>query len=284
MRAFYRQTPPRFICNFNLNQATIKTVRVTFKETWTSIRDLKYGQVIVKKTVGQAFWYWFKYVLSVTLIFVGLAIASLTYFAPQLPKLVAKSVPDIWVSITNGKLSTNATQPLILGDDNFKLVINTKGKESDIDQLQAGILVLEDKLVTKNGSDIQVIKFTDIKDEVKVDKQTVVSWLEGNKILLLAIGLGAILLIATVLLGTYVGWKILVFLIAGLLLWLVAKVTHRQIKYVDGLKLVAYAAVPALIFTFIPGQLGAMLSMGTWVFLSCAWLVKLGVDKPKATS
>lgn len=257
----------------------------SLKETWTSIRDLGYGQAIVKKTMGQAFWYWFKYVLAVTLVLVGLAIASLTYFAPQLSKLVAKSVPDIGVSIQNGKLSTNAIQPLILGDDNFKLILNTKGKESDIDQVNTGVLVLEDKLLTKNGTDTRTVKFSEIGDNVKVDKQTVVSWLEGNKMLLLGIGLGAILLIGTVLLGIYIGWKLIVFVVGGLLLWLVAKLIHRRITFTDGLKLVTYAAVPALIlsvfFTLIPNQLGATLSLGAWVFLACGWLVKLPVAKLK---
>ncbi len=258
-------------------------MRATLKETWASIRDLGYGQAIVAKTVGQAFWYWFKYVLVVTIVLIGLAIASLTYFAPQLPKLVAKFVPDIGVSIADGKLSTNATQPLILGDDNFKLILNTYGKESDIDQVKTGVLVLEDKLLTKNGTDTRMVSFSEIGDNVKVDKQTVISWLEGNKMLLLGIGLGAILLIGTILLGTYVGWKVIVFLVGGLLLWLAAKLIHRRITFTDGLKLAAYAAVPALIlsvfFTLIPNQLGATLSLGTWIFLACAWLVKLPVAK-----
>lgn len=249
-----------------------------FKETWTSVRDLDYGQVIIKKTVGQAFWYWFKFVLVIAVVLTVLAVASLTYFAPQLPKLVNKSVPDIKVSIENGKLSTNATQPLTLGDDNFKFILNTKGKSVDIDKIQAGVLVLEDKLLAKNGSDIRTFNFSEVGGDIKLDKKTAVNWLESNKMPLMGIGLGAILLIGTILLGTYVGWKLIVFLIAALLLWLVAKIIHRQITFTDGLKIVAYAAVPALFISFVPSQLGVTLSLGIWIFLSCGWLVKLPLE------
>ena len=253
-------------------------MRATFKETWTSVRDLGYGQVIIKKTVGQVFWYWFKYVLVISLVLIGLAVASLTYFTPQLSKFVAKSAPDIKVSIENGKLNTNAIQPLVFGDDNFKFILNTKGKSSDIDKIQAGVLILGDKLLVKNGPDIRSINFSEVGSDIKFDKKSTVSWLEGNKMRLLGIGLGAILLIGAVLMGTYVGWKIIVFLIAALLLWLVAKIAHRRITYTNGLKIIAYAAVPALFISFIPGQLGATLSLGIWIFLSCGWLLKLPLE------
>ena len=95
----------------------------TFKETFTSLQDLKYGQTIIKKTVRQALWYWTKYILLITTLGVILAIAALAYYAPQLPKLLGDQIPDIDLTLKGGLASTTGKQPFIVGDDKFIFIL-----------------------------------------------------------------------------------------------------------------------------------------------------------------
>ncbi len=256
----------------------------TFKETWTSVRDLEYGQKIVKKTVGQAFWYWFKYVLTISLIVFGLAIASLTYLTPQIPQFAEKQLPAIKVHIKDGKLTTDAKQPLVLGDDNFKIILNTEGKETDIDQIKSGALILADRILIKDDTQTKIVKFSD-SQEISVDKPTLVNWLKVNRPGLLALGVAMALIVGIGLLGGYFIWKAVIFLLGSLLLLVLSKIAHRNLPLIDCLKLVIYAEVPALlvslILTLTVSQIASMAGLLTWAFLAVAWIYKLPIAKTK---
>ncbi len=260
-------------------------MRATFKETWTSIRDLEYGKEIVKKTVGQAFWYWFKYVLTISLVILGLSVATLTYLTPQIPQFAEKTLPDIQVHIKDGKLTTDAKQPLELGDDSFKIILNTAGAETDLDQIKNGALILADRILFKDDTQTKTVKFSELDQEVSADKPTIVNWLKDHRLGLLMLGLVIALVTGIVLLGGYLVWKTLVFLLGSLILLLVGKILHRNLTFVDSLKLTIYAAAPALmisvIFTLTASQIGPTLSLITWVFLATAWFLKLPIAKTK---
>ncbi|KKU29173.1 MAG: hypothetical protein UX42_C0002G0005 [Microgenomates group bacterium GW2011_GWC1_46_20] len=135
----------------------MKPVIATFKETLASLQDLKYGQIILQKSVGQALWYWTKYLLLIIAIGVILAIAALTYYAPQLPKILGDQIPDVDLTITSGIASTTVKQPFTAGDDKFIFILDTTGKLEDLDKYPAGVLILADKVVAKKDSaDIRI--------------------------------------------------------------------------------------------------------------------------------
>ncbi len=255
----------------------------TLKETWVSVRNLEYGQQIVKKTVGQAFWYWFKYVLAISIILMVIALASLTYFTPQLPKFAETMLPDISITIKDGQLTSTAPQPYVAGDANFTFILNTNGKVEDAAKLKVGVLVLSDRAIVKNDTETRVFNFSDIKDNFTVTKNGVTNWLKDSKSTLLLVGL-VIILIGTILtLGTYLISKWIGFLIGALLLLAMGKIIHRSVNFADTLKLAIYAAVPSLVvsllLTFVPNQSNSVISLGVWVFFACAWLVKLPLEK-----
>ncbi len=255
----------------------------TIKETWASIRNLEYGQQIVKKTVGQAFWYWFKYVLAISLVLVVMALASLTYFTPQLPKFAETMLPNISITVKDGKLTSTAPQPYVAGDANFMFILNTKGRVEDADKLKAGVLVLADRAIVKNDTETRVFNFSDIKDNFTLTKNGVINWLKDDKSTLLLIGLVIILIGTIITLGTYLISKWIAFIIGALILFVMAKIIHRSVSFGDTLKLAIYAAVPSLIvsllLTFTPNQSNSVITLGVWIFFACAWLVKLPLEK-----
>lgn len=256
-----------------------------FRETWASVRNFDYGEEIVKKTVGQAFWYWFKYLILISLVLMGLVIATLTYFTPQIPKLVEKVVPDVSVAIKDGQLSTNATQPLVLSRDGFTFMLNTQGTAEDIDKIDAGILVLKDKLIFKDQTQTKTMDLSEITDEIKLDKPTLINWLQTNRLTILTIGITAVVVLTILALGFYTLWQALVFIFGALLLWVVAQVLKRKVNYADSLKLTIYAAVPALIasilFSLSPNQAGSTISLAVWAVFGIAWVYHLPVAKAK---
>lgn len=253
----------------------------TFKETLTSVKDLRYGQQIIKKTVGQTFWYWLKYVLLAAIVAFVLSLAALTYFVPQIPQLAEKAVPDITIAIKDGKFTTDAKEPLILGDENFPIIINTKGKASDLDSYKTGVLVLENEIIAKDESQTRIVKFSEFDEDISLNKPTVVNWLKDHKIGLLIAGLVIAFIGELIFLSIFLIWKSVTFLLAALLLWVGALALKRKIQYEDSLKLIIYAAVPSLIvsflFTFTGSDLGSLISLVVWVFFASSWLSRLPV-------
>lgn len=253
----------------------------TVKETWTSITDLKYGQTIVKKTVGQAFWYWLKYLLTVTVVGVVLALAALAYFTPQIPALSERFVPDMEIQITDGKLSSNVPQPLILGDDNFKFILNTQGSDQDLDKINSGILVLSDRVLFKDQGQTQTFNLSEMGQDVKVDKKMVIDWLNANRGMILSIGLAVVAIGGLFILGGIIVGQWISFLAGALLLWLIAKITKHAVDFSASLKLAIYAAVPSFLISLLVGQSqsASFITLAVWGFFAIAWLIKLPYNK-----
>ncbi|MDO8488487.1 MAG: DUF1189 family protein, partial [bacterium] len=248
---------------------------IPIKETWTSVRNLEYGQQIIKKTVGQTVRYWMQYVLAISALLLILALSVVVYFTPQVPKLVERIVPQMTIEVIDGKLSTDLHQPFVIQEPNFKFVLNTQGQAQEIDQIESGILVLEDQLTFKNQGQTQIFKFSDIGQDLKLEKQAVISWLTGHKSTLLGIGLALIAVASFTFLGSYLIFKGLAFLVAAGILLLIGKIISRKVTYADTIKLTLYAAVPALVGGLISPQVALIVGS----FFAVAWLVKLPYNK-----
>ncbi len=249
----------------------------TFKETFTSLQDLKYGQTIIKKTVRQALWYWTKYILLITTLGVILAIAALAYYAPQLPKLLGDQIPDIDLTLKGGLASTTGKQPFIVGDDKFIFILNTTGKPEDLDKYPAGILVLADKVVAKQ--DIGSTRTYPLKDfpDGTFTKTIILDWVKHNQPTILGLGAGAILIFAIFITGFTWAWKLGGLIILALLVWLTSRILKRNLNFADSFKLVLYASVlPTLVGAISilspTSQISSIIQLGLLLLYSLGWL------------
>jgi len=263
----------------------MKPVIATFKETLASLQDLKYGQIILQKSVGQALWYWTKYLLLIIAIGVILAIAALTYYAPQLPKILGDQIPDVDLTITSGIASTTVKQPFTAGDDKFIFILDTTGKLEDLDKYPAGVLILEDKVVAKKDSaDIRIYPLKDFPDGT-FTKDIVLNWVKNNQLLILGLGAVALLLFAVFITGFTWIWKLGGMAIFALLVWLASRVIKRTISLADSLKLVLYASVlPTLVGTVSVlspnSQISSIIQLALLLLYSLGWLWYLPAGKP----
>ena len=247
----------------------------TFKETLTSFRDPAYAQVIIGKTSRQVLWYWSRYVIFFALISLLLSIFALTYFSPQFPKIIRDNVPDFDLAIKNGQLKSGMTQPAIWGNSDFVVILNTDGKQSDLDKYKSGILILKDKILAKSeDSQIQPRSLKDFGDW-QVDKSGLISWLGGHELIVLLLGSLLAIVIAAVAGGVYWLMQVLMFLFWSGVLWLVAKFQHNPFVYLNCFKLVVYASVLPLIisaFTIIsPSPVFSYLGLGLFIFYVVSW-------------
>lgn len=256
----------------------------TFKETLTSLRDLKYGQTIIKKTVGQALWYWTKYILLITALGVILAIAALAYYAPQLPKLLGDQIPEIELTIKSGIASSTVKQPFFAGDDKFIFILNTAGKPEDLDKYPAGVLILADKIVAKQDTgSTRTYPLKDFPDGT-FTKTILLDWIRHNQPTILGLGAGAILIFAIFITSFTWAWKLGGLAIFALLVWLASRIIKRNLNVADSLKLVLYASVlPTLVSTISilspSSQISSIIQLGLLLLYSIGWLWYLPAKK-----
>jgi hypothetical protein len=251
----------------------------TFKETWKSIGDLSYGKQLIKRTVGESFWYWFKYPLTIAILILVLGVAAVTYFSPQVPRLAEKYIPEGEFSVIGGKADTTVKQPFVWEDSNFAFIVNIAGQEEDLDTYESGVLILEDRMIVKNPNDgLRTVKWSDVED-FTISKSLVVNGLDTNKLIILAIGLSIVLVLVVVGLGFYVLYQTVALLVGALGFFIVAKILKRALPYTDVLKLMYYAAVPAFLINLLnalmPNSLLPIVSMGVFVFLAANWIYRL---------
>lgn len=244
----------------------------TFRETITSLKDLNYGKTIITKTVGQAIWYWTKYLLLISIIGFILSLGLLAYYTPQSHALAREHFPDIDLTLKAGKLTAS---PFTQEGKDIVLIINTKGSPSDLDKYPAGLLLLEDKYIIKDNSGrTETRDYADLGD-FHLDKPLVINWLSQNQFLVFVIGLICLLIITLLL--TFLSWtiRVIAFFIWAVLVWIVALFLKRQISYLDSFKLVLYASVLPLLLSPIAHPVTSLISFGVFVYYSLSWLSRL---------
>lgn len=250
----------------------------TFRETITGLRDLKYGQEIIKKTAGQSFWYWTKYFLLLTLISLFLAISALTYFVPQISKFISQKFPqDLAFTIKDGKLSSPLKQPLIYEDSGFTFILDTTGKTKDLSDYKTGILASAEKLITKDQQgQIKEVSYKDFGN-FQLNRDTAIDWVTKNKSLLWGIGLGIFLIITLFYGGFLYLYHLIVVLASAFGLWVLSLILRKQISYPDSLKIVFYASVLPLLVSAVsflsPSQnISFVIQLGLFLLYSIGWL------------
>ncbi len=212
-----------------------------------SLRDLNYGSVVIKNSLSHAIWHWFKYVLGIGMCGLVIGISSLTYFTPQIPKFLQERFPVLPYTWDDGRVS-------VFLDENKLILNDRKGQSNEI-------------------------KFSDIKKDFKLDKNSIVKWTEGNKSWLLGAGLAILLSLELIMGGFYLLWQAVAFLLFAVGFWIFGKIIKKNITFRDTLKIVIYAGVlPLLISTLnilFQDKILDMLSFGLFVFYAGAWIYHL---------
>lgn len=251
----------------------------TFKETLISIRNKDYGRVIIHKSFKQVIGYWLKYVLIFSVVPVIIIIAVMTYFIPQLPRLIKDNIAPGEVRVEKGKFSSTYHQPLNINSSNFSLILDSHGSPSDLDKVASGLLVLSDRVLIKSpDGQITSQSLSQIGD-FSLSQSQIVSWISHHQGLLW-FELAAAVVVFSFLSGLfYIGYKLVTFLVWAAVFLVFARVTRRPYRYVEIYKIVVYAAVPAFIFSALfslfPNFFLSFLNLGIFVFLAVTWLSNL---------
>jgi hypothetical protein len=210
------------------------------------------------------------------------AFAALAYFTPQLSKLANQTLPDITISVKDGKATANVPQPFVRGDENFSFIIDTKGQASELDKYKSGVLLTSDKLITKSTNETRIMELKEV-DDFTTSKTMVVDWLKTHQVNILVIGVFIALLIAIVLGAAYYSWNMLWFLVWSLLLLVVGKIFKKKLTYTNAFKLIVHASVFAFVVQFVATLLSVrnvdIVALLVVLFYSIAWTYNLGVVK-----
>ncbi|MEK7154632.1 MAG: DUF1189 family protein [Patescibacteria group bacterium] len=250
----------------------------TFKETLASLQDLKYGQTIIKKTVGQALWYWTKYYLLLTAISLFIAVAALTYFVPQVSKFLSQKLPqDLAFTIKDGKLSSPLKQPLVYEDSGVTFILDTTGKIKDLSDYKTGVLASLEKIVFKDQqSQLKEVLYKDFGN-FQFNRDIAVDWATKNKGVLWGAGLGLFLLLALFYGGFLYIYHLIVVLASAFGLRVLSLVLRKKLSYPDTLKIVFYASVLPLLVSaasfLSPSQdISFLIQLGLFLLYSIGWL------------
>lgn len=218
----------------------------TFKETLASIQDLKYGQVVIKKTVKEVLWYWTKYLLVIAFGSLFLGLAGIVYYTPQLPQLL--------------------NQNFVRGDTQFALVVDTKDIPDNIDRYTQGIFILKDKMITKSDGNLETISY---------DKQAILDYTNNHQNQILVVGILITIFTTLILFSLVWVWKSFTFAVLAGILWLIVKISKRELFFVNAFKIIVYASIlpflVSILAIFSPGWFADLLGTGLLIFYILNW-------------
>ncbi len=254
----------------------------TFKETITSLRDPKYGQIIIAKPLKSVVWYWTKYLLLVSFIPMIIAIVLLTRFLPEAPKLVEKKLPEGTLGSKNHELFTTI-QPLDLkipeteGSGPFRFIFDLNASPSAAESMSDGVLVLKDQLIVKTSDGRTQIQTFEKLPDFSTDKSQIAGWIRAHRYQIWTAGFIVILLVTAVISGITWVFRFLIFLVWTLVSWLVAKyLMKKSLTYLQVLNIVIYSSIIplllSLILTLTPNPILSLLNTGIFVFFIFTWI------------
>jgi hypothetical protein len=227
----------------------------TFKQTLESLRNFDYGVQTKKLTLGQTLSYWFKYIILIGICGLVIGVGAVVYFTPQIPKLITEKVPEVEFAIKDGKLTTNQKLPFSWKDNEMEIYI---------DETYATF--------KNNEGKSQEIKFADIKEELSFNKKIVVDWVMANQTWLLVGGVILVLLL-TVVVGSFtVLGQLLQMALWAVGFWILAMILKKNLKYLETLRFVIVASVPALVLDIFGLRL---ISMAVLAFYVGMWIYRL---------
>jgi hypothetical protein len=252
----------------------------TFKETLTSLQDNQYGGQIITKPLKSVIWYWLKYLLFLSVFPLIVAIILLTRYLPQSPKFIHERFPDGVIGAKDQQLFSTIAQPYRIDNPDFSVILDLEGSEPELDSAKNGVLILKDKIVTKNeNGQIETRTYGKIPD-FSVDKNQIADWISQNSLKLWFIGLLIILIGVSIGLAiSFFMWTIRL-LIATVVFWLISKyVLKKSISYLQTFNIVVYASILPQIISFIlslaPSTIFSYLSLFIFLFFGYTWIKNL---------
>lgn len=256
----------------------------TLRETWRSLQDLKYGNEIVKKTVGESLWYWSKYLLISSVVGLVISLGILAYLVPQSGGFAEKNFPDLEARIKDGKVETNVQQPFVEGSEEFAIIVNTEGSVDDLDDFNSGLLLLEDKLVAKSDGQMRVVELREFEG-LEFNKPMVISWINNNQPTIFVVGMVSVLVLVVLLTAFYWFSRLISFFFSALLIWVGGLLFKKSLPYLDALKITIYGSVLPFLITIVffafPNNAMSWLVLVVFLFYSLAWTYNLN---PQAKS
>jgi len=254
-------------------------VIATFRQTIASLKDKDYGSKIIVQPLTKIVWYYTRYLLLFTLIPLVVVIFLITYFLPQLPKIITKNFPSAQINLKNGQFSTTLPNGTLWADKDLSLIINTSGSAELLQSAPAGVLITSNSLIIKTAdSKIEARSLSEFSD-FNYEKAQILNWVATHQTLLFCISIGLCLVVFILIF--MITWlaRFVTFLVWALLLWLLTKTLHQPLNYTSALKLVIFASVIPLIissvFFFYPSIIITIFSYSLFVYFTVIWTRRL---------
>lgn len=254
----------------------LKTVR----ETLASLKDKSYGNIIVSQSLGSSLWYWTKYLLVFTIIPWVVFVLMLTYFLPQLPRALRENLPDAQIALRNGHFSTSLPDGSHFGDKSFSLVINTQATDSSVlKEYDSGVLIASSAAYVRSSDGTSDYSHYPQNINFTVSKSQVVSWVSSHQGQIWLGSFVALTLLAAFMSTLYWVYSLFLYALGGLALWLVARVSRRQLNIAGAMKLSIYASIlPFLVgtlFSVSSNSLIVLVLLVIYFYLGYTWIQNL---------
>lgn len=252
----------------------------TFRETIQSFRDKTYSHKILPKPIKSTLWYWSKYIIIISVLPLIISILLLTRFLPEMPKIIRENMPVGEIGAKNHLLFTTYKQPLVMGNSDFKVILNLEGSPQDAASISAGFLILKDQLIAKSpDGTLETQKFTKIPD-FSFNKDSFSSWVSANLLKLWFGGVG--LLIAFGLLGFGLTWiyHFSLYSFFALIFWLIGKyLMKKNFDFRQSFNLSLYASIIPIILSTLqiisPNQVFDLIGLGIYLYFMISWIMIL---------
>jgi len=257
-----------------------------FRETYTSLQDNNYGQVIIQKSLRQVIWYWTKYLLILMGIIVLFVIFLLTNKLPQLPKFINSNLPDAEFRLQDGIFSTTLSQPQVTGDSDYSFILNTAATSSALDTYKSGVLITSTDLIVKSEDGMLTTQSFKNIPSFATSKLQIYSFVETHLTQIWIGALAAILVISLFVTALIWTQRFTTMLIWSVVFLVIDKfVMKRSMNFANVFKIVVYASVLPLLFSFIlsvsPNPLLDIFNLGLMAYFAFNWIWHLPLVTPQ---
>ena len=222
-----------------------------FTSIYKSVSDFHSYKQFVRNSVGKAITYLLLFSLLLGLISLIRPVYDFNQGISLLVDNFEENIPEF--SFENGLLEVSGEMPIIMGDYNSVVIIDTTGNTGDaiLDDYRHGILLLNDRMVQKEASGKTVTDYSPFQG-LSVTKEDVRGWIPLLKWV-------SVLIIIFGLIGFIIG-KFVSALIMSLIGLIINAITKAGLTYGNIFKLSAYSLTLPIflkvLLGFIPVTLG----------------------------
>lgn len=219
----------------------------TFRETIKSLQDVSYGRTIETYSLLRCLWYWSKYLLLIASIPAVTLVLAVTYYTPQLPSLIQSRLPDFELEFSNRRLTYFSPQPLTAGGKGMVFKVDLSGVQSDIDNYESGVLVLEDKFIIKDpDGGLNIKPYPDL-GKFRFSRSQIAGLVADRQLAVWGILTGiSLFFVVTTTVGYWMS-NLLIMILGSVVLWGAFRIFRRPLPFTVFLKLSLYASVLPLL-------------------------------------